>query len=60
MNASDNILKNLCLFDEIETSSKLIKLGLGELQNINFNFVDFKKQTFPNESLIHFLGEIIF
>jgi len=35
MNQNYNTIKNLCLFDEIETSSKLIQVGLGELQNIN-------------------------
>jgi len=35
MTSQDEVLKSFCLSDELDTSIKLIRLGLGELQNID-------------------------
>ena len=35
MNQNNEVIKKLCLLKEFETSSKLIKLGLGEFQNLD-------------------------
>lgn len=46
MKKTNETLKSLCLLEEIETSIKLIQIGLGELQNIdmvnNFYYLPFQ------------------
>lgn len=46
MNVNQDTFKNIALLDEIETASKLIKLGFGEIQNIShtndFYFLPFQ------------------
>lgn len=56
MTQSDDTLKIFCLIDEIDTSVKLLKLGLGELQNINgvndFYFLPFQLLSSGIERLL--------